>query len=173
MGYSGAQGEHWFMKKTWSWKSSVRLPLILWAKSLNTSPGSDGKPHRNLLGLFIYFWIVDILFNASICQSFVIWPYTQKNVGTQKSIFVCCTEDIYKFVSRSYLFECSPCGSRPGSTVTWKYLFVTAPIASFWGGGGGFRILNVKYFNFLSHIKTLEIKLKWRVCKVRLLIRRH
>jgi hypothetical protein len=43
---------------------------------------------------------------------------TQKNFETQKSIFVCCTEDIYKFVSRSYLFECSLCGTRPDSTVT-------------------------------------------------------
>jgi hypothetical protein len=30
--------------------------------------------------------------------------HTQKNFGTERSIFVCCTEDIYKFVSWSYLF---------------------------------------------------------------------
>ncbi len=32
---------------------------------------------------------------------------TQKNFGTERSIFVCCTEDIYKFVSWSYLFPAS------------------------------------------------------------------
>ncbi len=56
---------------------------------------------------------------------------TQKNFGTRRSIFVCCTEDIYKFVSQSNLFESSSCGTRLESAVTWKYLFVTAQIASF------------------------------------------
>ncbi len=95
------------------------------------------------------------------------WTYTQKNFGTQKSIFVCCTEDSYIFVSRNYLFECSPCGTRPDSTVTWNYLFVTAPIASFCGGGGeGFRFWNMEYCQLLSHIKTIEMKLKGLWCMI-------
>jgi hypothetical protein len=79
--------------------------------------------------------------------------YTQKNFGTRRSIFVCCTEEL---ISRSCIFESSPCGSRPDSLVPGKYLFVTAPIASFWGGGGegGFRLLKFEIFKFsLSHIK--------------------
>ncbi len=87
--------------------------------------------------------------------------FTQKNFGTRRSIFVCCTEDIYKFVSRSKLFESSPCGTRPDSAVTWNDLFVTAPIASFWGGG--IHSLNMGYFTFLSisltHL-TIKMKLK-------------
>jgi hypothetical protein len=45
-------------------------------------------------------------------------PCTQKNFRTRRSIFVYCTEDIYKFVSLSNLSESSTCGTRPESTVT-------------------------------------------------------
>jgi hypothetical protein len=102
-----------------------------------------------------------------------LYPHTQKNFGTRRSIFVCCTEDIYKFVCRSYLSECSPCGTRPDSSVTWKSLFVSAPIALFWGGGGWIQILNMENFNFfLSDSETIKIKLKRKVSKVWWVIRR-
>ena len=61
--------------------------------------------------------------------------YTQKIFGTRRSIFVCCTEDIYKFVSRTDPFESSPCGTRSDSSVTGKYLFVTHRLRHFERGG--------------------------------------
>ncbi len=86
--------------------------------------------------------------------------YTQKNFGTPRSIFVCCTEDIYKFVSCTDPFESSPCGTRSDSTVTGKYLFVTRRLRHFERGGGGssdFEIWNIFYF--LSPIKIIKMKL--------------
>jgi hypothetical protein len=61
--------------------------------------------------------------------------FTQKNFGTRRSIFVCCTEDIYKFVSCTDPFESSPWGTRSDSTVTGKYLFVTRRLRHFEPGG--------------------------------------
>jgi hypothetical protein len=71
---------------------------------------------------------------------------TQKNFGTRRSIFVCCTEDIYKFVSCTDPFESSPCGTRSDSTVTGKYLFVTRRLRHFERGGGVVQTLRYGIF---------------------------
>jgi hypothetical protein len=83
--------------------------------------------------------------------------YTHKKFGTRRSIFVCCTEHLYKFLSRSDPLVSTPCGTRPDSTVTWKYLFVTLSIASFWVGGQEFRLRVMEYFS-LFHNETLKMK---------------
>jgi hypothetical protein len=96
---------------------------------------------------------------CSECIREVYLQYTQKNFGTRRSIFVCCTEDIYKFVSRTDPFECSPCGTRSDSTVTGKFLFVTRRLRHFERGGDSsdFKIWNIKFS--LSHIETIKMKL--------------
>ncbi len=113
------------------WASLLLQPSLLLFKSLFVI----------MLSLYCCSWPSGLpkffLLLASFLASLLLpTSFTQKNFGTQRSIFVCCTEDIYKFVSRSCLLKSSSCGTRPDSTVIWKYLFVKALIASFWGGGG-------------------------------------
>ncbi len=97
----------------------------------------------------------------TLTNFFVGWlsfsAITQKNFCTEKSLFVRCTADIYKWVLQYYLFVFCGAGSLCFRTRTWMYLFVPFKIASslYVGGREGYRVKwNFSKFIFLTKTWT-------------------
>ncbi len=88
----------------------------------------------------------------------LLFPYTQKNFATEKSLFVPCTEDIYKFVSpRKHICNLPTRGGRG----TRKSLFVSASnsLVRVWGGissGAALQISDETFRNYFSYLNKSE-----------------
>ena len=106
--------------------------------------------------------ILSLLLTKKFFFNLISCSYTQKIFGTRRSIFVCCTEDIYKFVSCTDPFESSPCGTQSDSTVTGKYLFVTHRITDCVILSGGVvqtcEIWNILIFSLSNQNNKNEIE---------------